>query len=611
MNAIRFLIVVLISQMIFSGMFTSVFAQTATHLNEMPNESNPARISSVGEVRALVIFAAFKNQPQEQLPQWTNDIFNPDVPNSLTHYYNVQSGGKHTISGDVLPRWYYTDYNWTPNSRKDKFIECILEQVDADVDFSKYDNWTGHSKNEPDGKVDIIFINIANHPWQSVASLQLNSYPFYFETDDTCNGRKIRIYSQSGTVQDAQSDFEMQVGGMAHEYGHTLGLVDLYDFSYYETNPSPCDFSAGIGFWGLMSEGYGMHGLYAMSEFSKAQLGWIPVVDVSKTTLNLKVEPGAVYKVHPRFFPPEEYFMISWRDHENIYDQKLPKGMLIWHIDETKKGMKNLNEFHKYVDLECADGLFEDRGCPGKFPNPVCGGDNLDFWAKGNDCYCSDCNGNPFDENDPFDGVKYTSFTPYTNPSSNGYCGDEQRNNSHVAITNIRPDGFCDVIYNYWGGSLACNTVWPNHGELYYLCEDISVPDGVTLHIEQGAKIETNGFEIKSTGGTIVDENLTTDIFENESTPSGFALHQIFPNPFNATTQIQYQLEKSANVKLTVYNATGQEVMVLVDEERSSGMKTELWNGCDFAGRTASSGIYYAVLKIESQVFTAKMLLLR
>lgn len=611
MKAIRILVVVLLSQIILAELSTSFFAQSIASLDEMPMESTQARISSIGEVRALVVFAAFKDQPQEQLPQWINDIFNPQVPNSLTHYYNVQSGGKHIITGDVLPRWYYTDYNFTPNSRKEKFIECILEQVDADVDFSKYDNWTGHRENEPDGKVDIIFINIANNPWRSTASLELKSYPFYFESDDTCNGRKVKIYSQSGTAQDAQSDFEMQVGGMAHEYGHTLGLVDLYDFSYYESNPCADDFSAGIGFWGLMSEGYGMHGLYAMSEFSKMQLGWVSVIEVSKTTLNLKVEPGAVYIVRPRNFSPEEYFMVTYRDHTNCYDSKLPKGMLIWHIDETKNGLKNLNEFHKYVDLECADGLFEDRGCPGKFPNPVCGGDNLDFWAKNNDCYCTACNGNPYDENDPFDGVKYTSFTPYTNPSSNGYCGDEQRNNSHVAITNIRPDGRCDVIFNYWGGRLACNTIWPNDSEPYYLCEDISVPESVTLHIQQGAKIETNGFQIISSGGTIVDENLTTGISGNESAPGCIALHPNYPNPFNATTQIQYELKKSAQVKLAIYNAMGQRVKILVDEEKSSGLKTELWDGCDYMGRAVSSGVYYAVMKTSGQIFTTKMLLLR
>ena len=58
-----------------------------------------------------------------------------------------------------------------------------------------------------------------------------------------------RIKSSSGTWQRSQPELENQVGIMAHEYGHKLGLRDLYDLTYFDSNPSPEEYSAGIGFW--------------------------------------------------------------------------------------------------------------------------------------------------------------------------------------------------------------------------------------------------------------------------------------------------------------------------------------------------------------------------
>lgn len=70
-----------------------------------------------------------------------------------------------------------------------------------------------------------------------------------------------------------------------------------------------------------------------------------------------------------------------WRG--SYYDDLAPaSGLVIWHIDETvspRYRYANGNEAHKRVDLECADGLFSDRGYPGEIPDSVFGGDNLDY----------------------------------------------------------------------------------------------------------------------------------------------------------------------------------------------------------------------------------------
>lgn len=604
----------IVCQIIYMIFIFSIFENTMAHddSNFDPEDSFTinATIPSNGLVRALVIFATFQDRPQQPLPSWIHDIFDPAVPNSITHYYNVQSNGLHTITGEVIDHWIYVPYNHSRYMQKYTFIRSVLQQVDAEVNFTLYDNWNSSRINEPDGKVDIIFINIADSPWGSVANLSLNDYPFYYETNDSGAAGIIKIYSNSGTTQRFNADFEKQVGGMAHEYGHTLGLEDLYDQTYRVPNATPEEYSAGIGFWGLMSEGYGMWGLYSMCEYNKAKLGWIPTVSINSDTFNLVVTPNVIYKVKPPAFQNHEYFLVTYRNHNNFYDRKLPAGLLIWHIDESQQ-YENLFESHKLIDLECADGLFDDKGYPATISNPNSGADNLDFWSKPYPEYTSIHQGNTFDNTDPFDGVNFTSFTPYTNPNSNGYRGNTQSKVSQLAITNIRPRGICDIIFNYWEGEIVSNTTWNTSEGSYFLGADITVPSGVTLQIEDDVKIEHNGYSIKSTGGIIIRGDTITSIAKNKNSPFNYLLEQNYPNPFNSSTTIQYSLAADSWVTLTIYNSLGQQVKKLVDTNQGPGMNKLTWNGQDESGVKVPSGAYFYRLEAEAFSQTRKMLLIQ
>ncbi len=96
--------------------------------------------------------------------------------------------------------------------------------------------------------------------------------------------------------------------------------------------------------------------------------------------------------------------------------------------------------------------------------------------------------------------------------------------------------------------------------------------------------------------------------------PETFALLQNFPNPFNPTTEIQYQLPavagtgsaKSRTV-LKVYNLLGEEVRTLVDKIEAPGFYSVTWDGKDIPGRTAPSGIYIYRLQFGPFVETRKM----
>jgi hypothetical protein len=222
-------------------------------------------------------------------------------------------------------------------------------------------------------------------------------------------------------------------------------------------------------------------------------LGWVDVIEISGDTLGVAIEEiGAGGKVYKVPIDDEEYFLLEHRKASGrAYDRDMPAdGLLIWHIDERGD---NGNEHHKQVDLECADGLFSDKGYPaGVVPDPNAGMDNLDFWAHG-DAYQSRRAGNEGDATDVFDGVRYTAFSYHTNPNSNGYSrlpGETgQTRGTGVGITHIRPQGgamVADFAVNHWAGSIVGHTVWADTVRVF---GDITVEEGATLEVDPGTEV--------------------------------------------------------------------------------------------------------------------------
>jgi hypothetical protein len=92
----------------------------------------------------------------------------------------------------------------------------------------------------------------------------------------------------------------------------------------------------------------------------------------------------------------------------------------------------------------------------------------------------------------------------------------------------------------------------------------------------------------------------------DRSVPASFALDQNFPNPFNPTTAISYQLSAVSEVRLAVYDLLGREVATLVKGIQQPGPHTAQWNA---AG--ASSGMYICRLTTKTGSRAIKMMLVR
>ncbi|MDZ7694205.1 MAG: T9SS type A sorting domain-containing protein [Balneolaceae bacterium] len=97
---------------------------------------------------------------------------------------------------------------------------------------------------------------------------------------------------------------------------------------------------------------------------------------------------------------------------------------------------------------------------------------------------------------------------------------------------------------------------------------------------------------------------------ENSSTsseiPESVKLNPNYPNPFNPSTTITFELIEQAHVELNVYTIVGQKVATLVDGVREMGEHQESWNAADMP-----SGIYIAQLEVQGKVYIRKMTLIK
>lgn len=96
--------------------------------------------------------------------------------------------------------------------------------------------------------------------------------------------------------------------------------------------------------------------------------------------------------------------------------------------------------------------------------------------------------------------------------------------------------------------------------------------------------------------GTIVS------VAESESVPSSLVLHQNFPNPFNPSTTISYELPKQGHVRLNIFDLLGREVAALVNGIQSTGKHSILFNASSL-----SSGVYLYRLETGGSTITQKL----
>jgi flagellar hook capping protein FlgD len=98
---------------------------------------------------------------------------------------------------------------------------------------------------------------------------------------------------------------------------------------------------------------------------------------------------------------------------------------------------------------------------------------------------------------------------------------------------------------------------------------------------------------------------------DGEKLPGAFALLGNFPNPFNPSTTIEYELPRDAFVRLAVYGMDGGLVRTLVADEMIAGRHATIWDGKNTGGETVASGLYFYRFDAGNCNTTRKMLLIK
>ncbi|MCF7804080.1 MAG: M6 family metalloprotease domain-containing protein [Candidatus Marinimicrobia bacterium] len=322
---------------------------------------------------------------------------------SMNDWYLENSYGEIGITGTITP-WlrmpenysYYVDdqygFGSYPNNAQ-KLTEDAIAAADSLVDFTQYDN-------NRDGIVDALFIVHAGDGRETSGSDQdIHSHKWSIEPV-TYDEVEIRDYSMEPELHDTSL---VRMGVFGHEFGHILGLPDLYDTDDSDGN------SAGIGFWSMMAGGsWGGGGKRPVhfDAWCKKELGWITPTVLSADSNGLELPPAEstpkAYRLWTEGKMENEYFLLENRQQRG-FDESLPEeGLLIWHIDESISN--NGYAWHKKVALEQADGQYDLE------------------------------NNNASDAGDPYPGTSSNmEFSYNTIPNSKSYSGED----TFVRVANI------------------------------------------------------------------------------------------------------------------------------------------------------------------------------
>ena len=376
----------------------------------------PSAVPSSGKVRLLAVCIDYPDMAHtlsaERMRQLLNDGI--DGKPSFRDYFLENSYGKLDLQVDVAG-WvtadkdyqYYADENGKRRARQ--LVQEALQQVDASVDFSRYDN-------DQDGDVDGVIIIHAG-PGAEEGGLRQYVWSHRWTVPGVYfDGKHIVDYTIQPETRGNYYGGEVGIGIFCHEFGHLLGLPDLYD-----TDGSN-GWSHGIGEWGLMATGgwLGREDYPAgLSAWSKEFLGWVEPRSISGDYGTFALQPA---HAHPDVIRIEtgrygEYFLLENRQKSGFDAYLNGHGLAVWHINEDKTSLYpysnkvNGDENSKGVDLEEADGS-----------------NHLDAMT------------NRGDAGDLFPGIlSKNSFDTYSNPSSDSYFYDEITNfESGISLENIQ-----------------------------------------------------------------------------------------------------------------------------------------------------------------------------
>ena len=282
---------------------------------------------------------------------------NYDNTGSFRDFYQEISHGQFLPIADIS-RWFTAPNNhdyYGYNNGYQSVRQLVRDMVDS-LEASGF-NWSIYD-NDGDGYVDALTLihqgpgaeegdqtNIWSHKW-NLGNLAV-SY----------DGVIIDSYNMNPEIQNGNI---VAIGVLAHEFGHSLGLPDLYDTDYSSTGAGKLSLMAS-GSWG--TSGNTPWYPSSMIGWIKNELGWVDIVEIDEDQTNVAVEQSyssnIIYRVNHSQVE-EEYWLIENRQKIGSDTLITTPGLTIWHINENiaQGWAPNNDEPYYGVGLEQADGMF-------------------------------------------------------------------------------------------------------------------------------------------------------------------------------------------------------------------------------------------------------------
>ncbi len=108
-----------------------------------------------------------------------------------------------------------------------------------------------------------------------------------------------------------------------------------------------------------------------------------------------------------------------------------------------------------------------------------------------------------------------------------------------------------------------------------------------------------------------IETCVLVSIGESNQLPTAFNLYNNYPNPFNPTTQIRYDLPEDARVSITIYDLMGRSIKSLVHSNQTAGYRSVRWDATSDMGEGVSAGMYIYTIQAGEFRQTKKMVLLK
>lgn len=323
-----------------------------------------AYVPAKGTVHIPVVLVNFTDvrfslsNPQQQFYQFFNTTggSNPNATGSVSGYYAASSDSTLNLVFDVFGPYdlsntmaYYGGNTSTSSMKNaDKLVVEAATLASKDgVDFAKYDN-------DGDGSIDNLSIVVAGYN-EAEGGPEDAVWPHYSEVYSltTFSGKRVKGYLMISEYRSSGGQVQAGIGTYCHEFGHALGLPDLYDTQ----NSSRYT----VGTWDIMASGsYNNNGSTPpeYSAFERFAMGWLVPEQLQNNNNYLLpsleqsnkayLVADTIHNMDPLSPDPTEYFLVENRQRDGWdanKDALVGTGLLISHITFSNSAW-NFNTFN-------------------------------------------------------------------------------------------------------------------------------------------------------------------------------------------------------------------------------------------------------------------------